>query len=1139
MSRMYMLVSLFLVFASLTYAQSSSGRIQGSVRDAQDAVILGATVTVTDIAKSTSRTFRTSESGEYVVPFLDPGQYSITVESSGFKKETQSGITVRVADRLTIDFHLQVGAIAEQVTVEAATPLLNLVTNTLGQVIENRRIVDLPLEAREPFSLAALTPGVVPVPPLAVDHQGGSIPAMGGAANFTSEVTIDGMPDTTPRNQGQYNFLIYTPSIDAVSEFKVQSNCMSAEFGKFNGGVISVVTKSGTNELHGTAYEFLRNSFLDANSFFNNRARIPLAALHRSQVGGVIGGPIIIPKVYSGKNRTFFFFDYEAFRESALSTASYTVPTLLERAGDFSKTVNASGAQVVIYDPTTLQHVGTSYSRAPFPGNVIPTARVNTVGKNLAAFYPKPTNTNLTSNVNLSGAQINHDDTFDIRLDHYIGTKQQIFGRYSHQVPYTGSPNYYGNVGDPDAPPLTQYRHSGTVQYILTLNPNTILNLNYGITRMWGGRTAWGNGYDITQLGFPTGYAANQQVSGVPIVSVGGYSGVGNGSQNYSTQMSHIFQASLTRIQGSHTLKTGFDFRAYYDNQLQNPSAEGVFSTSANWTQGPDPNQASSTGGNGVATLLLGIPSSGSIINQPAVASRSSYWAGYLQDDWKITRRLTLNLGFRYEVDMPRTERYNRLSVFEVNAVSPIASAVPSLPGLRGAMLFRGPTDRALIGADLNNVGPRFGFAYELPKGTVIRGGYGIFYGLPTTDAAGAAGNFVDGFQATTNVITSLDGLTPIATLSNPYPNGFNQPLSHSQLGPASLLGQGNTSAVLSLATPYFQQWNLSIQHSFGKSLFTEVAYAANKGTDMEFSTLNLNTLTPDQNALGTVNQQLVANPFYGIITDPTSSLSLPTVTVGQLIKPYPQYGTINAYTPSIGNSVYHSLQVKVEQRFSHGFTLLAAYTFAKLIDDVSDSQVGASTSAVLNPYNLHLERAVDAQDVPQRLALSGLWELPFGHGRLLGGSWNKTADRILGGWQLNSIATFQSGQPLTMTAITGTRPVRLRLDAAKSGPVQARLNQYFDPSAYGVPVAFHLGNDSRTESNLRGPGISNFDASILKAFPIYERLRGQLRFEAFNVFNRVWFSNPGTSAGSTSFGVISSQQNRPRQLQVALKLTF
>ncbi|MGC4050764.1 MAG: TonB-dependent receptor [Paludibaculum sp.] len=1138
MSKAHQFVLALVAATALAHAQSSSGTIVGTVRDSQDAVIPGAVVTVTDVAKKTARTFTTSAAGEYVVTFLDPGQYAITVEATGFKKYNQSGLTVRVADRLTIDFHLEIGQMVDQVTVEAVTPLVNAVTNTLGQVIENRRIIDLPLNGREPFALATLAPGVLPTPNNTAQHQGGSVPSISGAANFTSEVTIDGIPNTAPRNQGRFNFLIYTPSVDAVSEFKVQTNSMSAEYGRFNGGVISVVTKSGSNELHGTAYEFHRNSYFDANTFFNNRAGIPLGALRRNQVGGAIGGPVVLPKLYNGKDRTFFFFDYEAFRESTVASASYTVPTALERAGDFSKTVNAAGATVVMYDPTTTRagSAGTLV-RDPFPGNVIPGNRINTVGNNLVKFFPLPTNGRLTANLDIGAARVNRDDTFDVRIDHYIGSSHKIFGRVSRQEPFTGEPNYFNNIANPGNPSLTQHRRSAALQDIWTLTPTTIVNFNYGLSRQYGTRTAWGDGYDITQLGFPENFRANQQVSALPTFSISGYSGLGNGNQNYSSQMAHILQATVTRIQGSHTLKAGADYRVYLDNQLQNPSAQGALSISSAWTQGPNPNQASTTAGNGIASLLLGIPG-GSLVNQPAIASASRYWAGFVQDDWRMSRKLTLNLGLRYEVNVPRTERFDRISIFDVGAVSPIASQVPSIPGLRGAMAFRDGDNRQLIPADKNNWAPRFGFAYQMTKDTLIRGGYGIFFGLSSTDASGAAGGFVDGFQATTSIVTSLDGTTPIASLSNPFPNGFNQPLSRSQLTASSLLGQSNTSGLLSLATPYFQQWNFSVQRSLGQNLIAEIAYTANKGTHVPYTNYNPNVLTQAQNALGTVNQQLVPNPFYSIITDPTSSLSLATVQRGQLLRPYPQYGSINLVNPSIGNSNYHSMQARVEKRFSKGYTLLGAYTWSKNITDFSNAAVG-STTGVMDPYNLRLERSLDSQDVPHRLVVSGVYELPFGRGRWLGSHWNRGVDMLFGGWQLNGIASFQKGEPLVMSAISGSRPIRLQQSGELSGSTQSRLLRYFDTNAFAVPAAFTVGNSSRTAPDLRGPGIANYDLSLFKTFAIYERLKAQFRFETFNAMNRVWFGMPSTSIGSTSAGVISSQANSPRQLQLALKFLF
>ena len=1128
----------FLICLLPAFGQGNSGTIKGTVSDASGAVVPDAVVRVANQATGVAIESKTNSQGLYVVPFLQPGRYAVTVEQQGFKTAKHTNILLQVSDQLSIDFSLQIGAAASEVTVESSVPLVNTNNASLGQVIENRRIVELPLNGREPFSLAGLAPGVLPPPPAGYVHQGGQVPSINGASNFTSEVTIDGMPNTTPRNGAANSFLIYTPTVDAVSEFKVETNALSAEYGRFNGGVISVVMKSGTNALHGSIYEFLRNSAMDANDFFNNRQGIPLGALKRNQYGFTLGGPVVLPKLYNGHDRTFFFVDYEGFRESQLAPANFTVPTALERQGDFSRTFDNRGQLVKIYDPNTLHSVNGTLMRDAFAGNVIPASRISPVATALAQYYPLPNNNQLTSNLAQSAARKNTDDTGDVRLDHNFTENHRIFGRYSIQYPYVGEPNFWQNIGNSSNPPLTQRRHSFTLQDTRIFSPTLILNLNYGLVRMYGTRTAWSDGFDVTTLGIAQNLKDAQQVRAIPPTTISGMSGIANGNQNYSTQLNHTIAGSLTKIAGTHSLKFGGDFRTYFINQLQNTQASGNLNFGASFTQGPNPFQATSNGGFGYATFLLGIPT-GSIAIQPAIASKSSYEAFYLQDDWKLSSRLTLNLGIRYDINLPRTERYNRVSIFDLTAASPIAGKVPGYSNLKGAMHAADADHRTYAATDFNNVAPRVGFAYRLLNATTLRGGYGIFYGLSPTDASGPTGGFVDGFTGSTSIVSSLDNVTPISQIANPFPAGINAPASSSQIGAGTNLGQTINSVNIGQVTPYFQNWNFSVQQSLGKNLLIEAAYAGNKGTHMTMgSAINLNALTPDQMARGAINNTLVANPFYGAITDPTSNLSAQQVTVGQLLRPYPQYANVNAIYASIGNAMYHSLQMRVEKKFAKGFTVLGSFTASKLIDDTTDAGVG-QTTGIQDPTNLRLERSLDPQDVSKRLVISGVWELPIGRGRALAGNLPKWGDAFVGGWQVNGIASFQSGLPLVMSSIGVARPDRVAPAKQMDGPVQQRLNGYFDTTAYAVPAAFHYGNSSRTAPDLRGPGIANFDLSLFKNFSILERLRAQFRFETFNAFNRVQFGMPGTQAGSTSFGVITSTQNSPRQFQVALKLLF
>ncbi|WP_031500308.1 TonB-dependent receptor [Bryobacter aggregatus] len=1123
------LTLLLVLAASLAVAQTASGVILGTVRDTQDAPVPGATVTVTNTGTNITRNFTTDSKGNYTFPFLVPGLYSVSAEAQGFRRANRTSIRLSVEDNLNVDFKLELGSVSEQITVDGQATLLDTSTNTLGQVIESKRIVDLPLNGRDPLSLATLVPGVVPVPrgPAPI-HLGGSIPGMNGAGNGTSEVLLDGATDTVPRNRSF--LLIHTPNADSVEEFKVQTNAMSAEFGRSNGGVISFITKSGGNTPHGTVYWFLRNSEFDANDFFQNRNRIPLGNLRRNQAGFTLGGPILIPKIYNGRNRTFFFTDYEAFRESALAPTTFTVPTALERTGDFSQTLNSAGNRILIYDPLT------GSTRTPFAGNVIPSNRISPVANKLLSLYPLPNNDRVNGNLVLSSSRVNTTDTFDTRIDHNFTPAHRIMGRVSIQNPRTGEPNYFQNAGNPSNPPLIQRRRSGTVQYTGTLSPTLIFNVHYGLSHMYGTRVAWSDGLDITTLGFSPSFRDGQQVHALPVISASGYAGLGNGAQNYSTQTAHTMLASGTKIRGAHTLKFGFDYRAIYNNQLQNNLAEGSLSFGTNFTQGPNPNQASTTAGNGIATMLLGYPS-GSIRTQPATAYRGSYQGLYVQDDWRATKKLSLNVGLRWEVNHPRTERYDRISIFDGSLPSPIATKVPSLPNLKGQMLFRGPDNRPVDKTDLNNFGPRFGLAYQLFSKTTIRTGYGIFFGLPPTDAS-LSGTYADGFTSNTSIISTIDGITPIVNLANPFPNGINQPQPKSTFGPDLFLGQSVNSLILSFATPYIQQWNFSLQQMVGNSLLLEAAYAGSKGNKLGLPALNVNSLTAAQTALGTANQQLVPNPFYGTITDPTSSLSLPTIQAGQLLRPFPQYQSVIADFPSLGNSQYHSLQLKLEKRLSKGYTLLVGFTAAKSINDSSQDMYGP-VSGIQDPTNLRMERSLDPQDVSKRLVLSGVWDLPVGRGRHFGTSWSKPMDALLGGWQFNTIASFQSGLPLVMTSTGAARPNRIATGTAPSGPIQKNLDRAFDTSAFAVPAAFTFGNSSRTAPDMRTHGIANYDLSLFKTWKLRESLKAQFRMEAFNAFNRVQFGPPGTQAGTTSFGVITSQFNIPRQLQLALKIIF
>lgn len=665
---------------------------------------------------------------------------------------------------------------------------------------------------------------------------------------------------------------------------------------------------------------------------------------------------------------------------------------------------------------------------------------------------------------------------------------------------------------------------------MVTLSPTLILSLNFSILYQYGQREAWSYGFDITELGFPANFRDGQQVRAIQVTTLTGYSGLGNSAHNYSTQTVPTYEIGLSKNFARHRIKTGFEYRAFYNNQLQNANAAGTFSFSQAFTQGPDPNQASTTAGSAVASLLLGLPASGSVTNQPATAFRSAYRALYVQDDINITRTLTLFAGLRWDQNLPRTERFDRMSVLNLSLPSPIASKVPDYK-LVGQMEYRQASQRRLIDPETKNFGPRIGLAWRAPQKMVVRAAYGIFYGLSSGDATLTTA-FADGFSSVTSVVTSLNDVNPFQTMSNPYPNGIRPPATASQLTPDLNIGQTTNSAFLGILTGQFQQWNLTVQKEINGWLF-ESAYAGNKGSHISSANISLNVLSAQQmKELGANAQTLVPNPFFGVITDPTSALSRSTVARRQLLFPYPQYSTITSEAPSLATSVYHSYQARVQKRFARGFSMLTSYTIGKTITN-------ATGTGIADPNNLRAERSVAGWDVSQRLVFSGLLELPFGKNKRFGSDWNKATDLILGRWQFNGIAAFQKGSPLALTATQGVRPDRARPVEQYSGPIQDRLNKYFDTGAFSIPLTFTYGNASPTIPQLRGPGINNFDLSLFKSFKVWEKLSAQFRFESFNTFNRVQFAKPGLQVGSNALGVITQQQNQPRKLQMALKFLF
>ncbi|MBS1829755.1 MAG: carboxypeptidase regulatory-like domain-containing protein [Acidobacteria bacterium] len=1160
MKNLVRLSALALLHTLSAFAQTATGTIQGNVLDATGAAIPDVTVTIQNKNTGVRQTTQSNSSGAFLVPYLIPGQYSATAEKKGFDKHVTSEIRLSVQQTIDLPITLKIGEVTTTVEVSAAGAQLATSTSAVSTVITNKAMMDLPLNGRNPFGLATLAPGVIP--------GGGSTPWISGGRNASSEITIDGTSVIVPENNVSIQDTGYQPIVDSIEEFAVITNAVAAEFGRTGGGVITVATRSGTNDIHGSLFEYLRNSKIDANSWSNNRNGVRKAAFQRNQFGGVIGGPVVLPKLYDGRNRTFFFFDAQATRQRSAATSSGTMPFASWKAGDFSDLRAGNGQQILIYDPSTVVQEGpNNFTRSAFPGNRVPSSRFDPIAVNMLKYWPDPNAvpTNVFTGANnffSSGKAPSNDDRFDSRLDHNLTDKFRLWARGSFSNGKSAPFNGFGNVGTSSGDgPSYNTNYNVALNAVYTLSPTTIINVNYGFARKVSHRDPFSQGMDLRALGFPADVvtAASTQNFEFPRVDVGGNNGVSSLGQATFTTLriqayGHDSKFDLTKVLSKHTIKGGVEYRKMFMNFTQHGQPSGQYSFGNNWTQRVVGAANSTTQGNGFASFLLGQLASGTISHTFAAATASDYWGFYIQDDWKVNSKLTLNIGLRWDVDLPRTERFNRLSYWDIDAPSPIAGKVPGFNNLMGAMKFTSPDNRRQTPTDLNNWGPRFGFAYQINQKTVFRGAYAILYSASVLQASGTSGSSgTQGFQSSTGSNISFDGgVTPVATFRNPFLSGYNLPEGAAG-GAATQLGLSiGDSFFNDYVNPIVQQWNGNIQRDLGKGFLVEAGYLGSKGNHLidGESNMTYNQLPASFFALGNqlLGSNTVPNPFFGVITNPTSSLSQPRVAYNQLLRQFPQYTSVNAFRKPQANSLYHSFTASVTKRYSHGLNLQVSYTNGKLIDDASQVVTFLGAAGTKQDfYNRRAERSISAQDVSQRFVMSANYELPFGRGRHFLNAAPKPVDWALGGWQVNGIVTFQTAVPLqignngnfTNLGSPGQRPNNNGTSARKDGPIADRILSYFDQSVFSQAGNFTFGNTSRTSPDLRGPGTRAFDASIFKKFTIHEQVNTEFRMEAFNAFNHPIWNAPGTTVNTPgSFGVITAKGGN-RNLQMVLRLTF
>ena len=1097
---LFLALGCVLFVASTAHAQITTADLVGTVRDTTGGVVPGATVTLTNDATGTSRSAITADGGTYIFTALLPGNYTIAVEIPGFRKVERSGVELQVNQRAQIDIQLEVGNVSETVQIVGTAPLLETQSSVLGTVIDEQQVVDLPLNGRNFVQLATLAAGVsgagtgmrgtIMSGTRPDDLRPGTELFVNGNRENSNNYLYDGIDNNTRLTL----VIVMRPNVEAIKEFKVQTNLYSAEQGRNPGGQINVVTKSGSNTVHGTIYGFLRDDKFDANNFFANRGGQEKPPFRQTQFGGAIGGPI-------SRNRTFFFADYDGFRQNIGRVFVNTVPTAKMRQGDFSEVGT-------IYDPlTTVIAANGTATRQPFANNVIPRDRWDPVTTKLINAYPQPTSPGLTNNLVTTPTRTQDWNQFDARIDHVQSERNNFLGRYSRSEtatvnPYTFEPVQLAGLSkavglgaeDTFAGPSELLAEHAVFGWVHVLSPSVVLDTRVGYNHF---------NLDFTQadvvegdqlgeqLGVPN---ANQQIGqdGIPIFTPTGYTGIGHSRSLPIFRHERTFQyvTNLTFARDTHTIKTGFDMRRRHMGEFQTNRGNGRFNFASNITNNP----ANNAGGHVMAAFLLGAPS---LIEQDYLlvdaAIRSTEYSVYVSDDWRATSKLTLNLGLRYELDTPPTETSNSWANFDPVTATVLIAGRNGVSESAGVLMYK------------KMFAPRLGFAYQIAQNTVVRGGAGIFY-----NTAGHGGNAL-----------RLQRHVPFGPIYsfNPGSQLVSRRVSDGfpTIPPLDLTLADNPSGSVIGVDPnyrpgYARQFNLTVEHELPSSLLLKTSYVANIGRHLD-TTYNLNQAVPGS---GAVNNR---RPFFAVRP------GLADVT----------------WAVSDGEASYHALQFSAEKRLTHGVSGLVSYTWGHSIDTVGQSFGGGADGPLpQDPRNRGAaDRGPSPFDIRHRLTAAWNYSLPFGDGRRWLNSGGAAA-AILGGWQVNGVNIFQTGLPFTPTlgattvnTGTGSRPDRVG-DGTLADPT---VDRWFDVTAFTTPPQFTYGNAGR--NILYGPGRINFDFSIFKQFPVQDGFSLQFRAEVFNVFNTAQFDLPNATIGTGAAGTITGIVGTPRQIQFGLKAIF
>lgn len=1084
----------------IAVAQSQTGRITGRITDPSGAAVAGVEVVATDEATGVATKGVSSATGVYAIPFLAPGRYRIEASHPGFKRYERRGVALGTSEVLPLDIELELGSVSETISVEAAAPLLESTTSDVGQFIEAKTVTDMPLNGRRALALVALSAATV-----WVSYGGEAKPnfSLAGGRTQSQMFWLDGGAGQNMRlGVGQVDI---DPPVEVIREFRVVQNTYAAEFGGSAGGLIISTTKSGTNEFHGSLFEYFRNDKMDARNFF--AATKP--PLRYNLFGGTLGGPI-------RRNKTHFFGGYEGTRRSTGLVDVLTVPTPEQRQGDFSQTTNAGGALTRIFDPATNQVIGGRNVRQPFPGNRIPASRLDPVAMKLVEFYPLPNRppTNLAGANNFVGnyARTFTRDNITARLDHAFSDRNRFYARYMfNRDPLRFTSVLPNPIADRNN---NSERHQNMILLAdtHTVSPTLLTDIRVSISDRTFHNVSQGLGSKGPELlglrGAPSGAFPTFSVAGIVQL------GAGTHERVQIPIRQQQFVNSWTWVRGSHVFKYGAEVRRSTNLDILRPSISGNFS----FTTQPTALEGTANTGFAFASLLLGFPNSFSLRNTEPLDRYSFYLAGYFQDDWKVTPSLTLNLGLRWETDTPIIDRNNRMNGFDMRAINPVS-------GTPGVVRFAGLDGwpREPYSTDWNNFGPRFGFAWKIlgSEKTVLRGGFGVMYAHPFDHGVPNLASL--GFEKSVSLSTPDNGVTPPFLLRDGVPQVSPSGQALTPAFGAVPVGRPATTNVQfyesSRKTGYSQQFNLGIQRELPGQILLEVGYLGNLSRKLSCANISINQIPPDR--LDAIR---------------------PAGVFRQAWRPFPQFNDVQLLQPSFGVTNYHAGILRAEKRFSGGLSFLATYTWAKNIDniDTSPEDLGASQH-YSNYYDRRADRGPSGLDIRHRFTWSSVYELPFGKNR----KWMRqgAAGRLLGGWSLGAIALLQSGGPFTVTTQTNTTNVfsagaqRANVLRDPNLPNSAkRLDRWFDTEAFALPEPFTFGNAGR--GIVRADGRVNFDFSLVKNFDFTESAFVQFRGEVFNAFNHPDFAPPGSALGGPGFGVVSSATDA-RVWQLGLRVVF